>query len=173
MDAAKYKHSLLSLNFVKYISDTFTARRAELKDRDYYTADNVFWISDCASRKALRDTLISPHFGPTSAETHSHYPNHNPLITMNTERIEELLEQLIAKQDDIIFRLETLESVVDGKLDESNGQLEASNFKLDSIHEELNWWENKPSLAKQLLSALERIDTSLQNIDTSISMLDR
>lgn len=92
---------------------------------------------------------------------------------MNTERIEELLEKLIAKQDDIIYRLEMLESVVDEKLSEANARLEASSLTQESIHEELNWWENKPSLAKQLLSALEHINTSLQNIDISISDLGR
>lgn len=85
---------------------------------------------------------------------------------MNTERIEELLQELIYKQDDIINRLEMMESTIEEKLSDSN-------FKLTQIQEELNWWEDKPSLAKQLLSALEHIDTSLQNIDISISALDR
>ena len=30
MDAAEYKHLVLGLIFVKYISDTFSAKRAEL-----------------------------------------------------------------------------------------------------------------------------------------------
>ena len=30
MDAAEYKHRVLGLIFVKYISDTFSAKRAEL-----------------------------------------------------------------------------------------------------------------------------------------------
>lgn len=33
MDAAEYKHLVLGLIFVKYISDTFAARRAELTTR--------------------------------------------------------------------------------------------------------------------------------------------
>ena len=33
MDAAEYKHLVLGLIFVKYISDTFAARRAELTAR--------------------------------------------------------------------------------------------------------------------------------------------
>jgi hypothetical protein len=33
MDAAEYKHLVLGLIFVKYISDTFAARRAELAKR--------------------------------------------------------------------------------------------------------------------------------------------
>ena len=67
MDAAEYKHLVLGLIFVKYISDTFQAKRAELaalfadpadeyfiedstpetlavelEDRDYYREVNVF-----------------------------------------------------------------------------------------------------------------------------------
>ncbi len=70
MGAAEYKHLVLSLIFVKYISDTFAARRAdlvtqltnptddyfcheaqpgdieaELEDRDYYTEVNAFWVT--------------------------------------------------------------------------------------------------------------------------------
>ncbi len=69
MDAAEYKHLVLGLIFVKYISDAFVARQAELKirlrdpkdeiylpdasgaelaaeleERDYYVSENVFWV---------------------------------------------------------------------------------------------------------------------------------
>jgi type I restriction enzyme M protein len=62
IDAAEYKHVVLGLIFLKYISDAFLARREklaeELKDegiegapaeqllesRDEYTAENVFWV---------------------------------------------------------------------------------------------------------------------------------
>src|SRR5690606_3188006 len=79
MDAAEYKHLVLGLIFVKYISDTFTAhgpelkRRfaddadeyflpdanddsvtAELEDRDYYKAANVFWVPEAARWESLR-----------------------------------------------------------------------------------------------------------------------
>ena len=33
IDAAEYKHLVLGLIFVKYVSDTFAARRAELEQR--------------------------------------------------------------------------------------------------------------------------------------------
>ena len=45
MDAAEYKHIVLGLIFVKYISDTFQTRRAELTTKfndsqdDYYLGD--------------------------------------------------------------------------------------------------------------------------------------
>jgi type I restriction enzyme M protein len=79
MDAAEYKHLVLGLIFVKYISDTFAARRAELakrltnpadeyffgqatatelaaelEDRDYYREVNVFWVPEAARWEALR-----------------------------------------------------------------------------------------------------------------------
>ena len=52
MDAAEYKHVVLGLIFLKYISDAFEERHAALlaewgeeaaEDRDEYTAENIFW----------------------------------------------------------------------------------------------------------------------------------
>lgn len=79
MDAAEYKHIVLGLIFVKYISDAFQARRdeltkrfldeqdeyylgdsdpeavaAELEDRDYYRAVNAFWVPEGARWETLR-----------------------------------------------------------------------------------------------------------------------
>jgi type I restriction enzyme M protein len=52
MDAAEYKHVLLGLIFLKYISDAFEAKHGELdaqrsegadpEDPDEYRADNIF-----------------------------------------------------------------------------------------------------------------------------------
>ncbi len=53
MDAAEYKHVVLGLIFLKYISDAFDERyeqvRAEYgpeaaEDRDEYTAEGIFWV---------------------------------------------------------------------------------------------------------------------------------
>ena len=79
MDAAEYKHIVLGLIFLKYISDTFQARREELtrrfadeaddyflhdcddellaeelEDRDYYREVNVFWVPEAARWEVLR-----------------------------------------------------------------------------------------------------------------------
>jgi type I restriction-modification system DNA methylase subunit len=43
MDAAEYKHLVLGLIFVKYISDTFAASRAELKLRLQDETDEYFY----------------------------------------------------------------------------------------------------------------------------------
>ena len=42
MDAAEYKHLVLGLIFVKYISDTFHSKRAELTRRFAAPADDYF-----------------------------------------------------------------------------------------------------------------------------------
>ena len=67
LDAAEYKHIVLGLVFLKYISDSFEGRRIELEtefsdkngqrykaspdrrasaleERDYYKEVNVFWV---------------------------------------------------------------------------------------------------------------------------------
>ena len=53
MDAAEYKHVVLGLIFLKYISDAFGERRAAVlaewgeeaaEDRDEYRAENIFWV---------------------------------------------------------------------------------------------------------------------------------
>jgi len=53
MDAGEYKHVVLGLIFLKYISDAFEERHAELlaewgseaaEDRDEYLAENIFWV---------------------------------------------------------------------------------------------------------------------------------
>lgn len=46
MDAAEYKHLVLGLIFLKYISDTFAARRAELTRRFGDEAADYF-LHDC------------------------------------------------------------------------------------------------------------------------------
>lgn len=52
MDAAEYKHVVLGLIFLKYISDSFLEKfqslqgeeHADPEDKDEYLADNVFWV---------------------------------------------------------------------------------------------------------------------------------
>ena len=77
LDAAEYKHIVLGLVFLKYISDAFSERRAELElefsnpknenfkkeekdrkialdERDYYTMANVFWVPEKARWEILQ-----------------------------------------------------------------------------------------------------------------------
>src|SRR2546425_12163830 len=65
MDAAEYKHVVLGLIFLKYISDAFEAKHAELaaqtaqgadpEDRDEDRAVSIFWGPREARWQHLRD----------------------------------------------------------------------------------------------------------------------
>lgn len=87
MDAAEYKHLVLGLIFLKYISDSVARQQAkirgmvsnptsdlfvsedpaeyqvELEDRDYYTQDNVFWVPADARWEAIRAQAKQPDIG--------------------------------------------------------------------------------------------------------------
>lgn len=88
MDAAEYKHIVLGLIFLKYISDSFTAQQdkiremvsdpnsdyfisedpfeyeSELEERDYYAQDNVFWVPKQSRWETLRSKAKQPDIGP-------------------------------------------------------------------------------------------------------------
>ncbi len=73
MDAAEYKHVVLGLIFLKYISDAFIERYGELmvlqeeganpEDRDEYIAESVFWVPKTARWSYLRANARSPEIG--------------------------------------------------------------------------------------------------------------
>jgi len=81
MDSAEYKHVVLGLIFLKYISDSFEDRRREiieelseegytekeieeeLEVRDYYTAENVFWVPKEARWSKLQENSKKPEIG--------------------------------------------------------------------------------------------------------------
>lgn len=83
LDAALYKHAVLGLIFLKYVSDSFAAHRqtleaqfrdpkhdyycddsadiaAELEERDYYTEANVFWVPPLARWQTLKENAKIP-----------------------------------------------------------------------------------------------------------------
>ena len=71
MDAAIYKHVVLGLIFLKYISDSFDEKFQELsndknsdpEDRDEYISANIFWVSKKARWSELRNNTKQPRIG--------------------------------------------------------------------------------------------------------------
>ena len=71
MDAAEYKHVVLGLIFLKYVSDSFEEKYQQLKaegygdeeDRDEYTAENVFWVPKEARWNEIKAHATSPDIG--------------------------------------------------------------------------------------------------------------
>ncbi len=105
MDAAEYKHLVLGLIFVKYISDTFQGKHAELmlrladqeddyfygeadpadiaaelEDRDYYREANVFWVPEAARWEALRAAAKQPDIGKRIDDALSLIEAENPKL---------------------------------------------------------------------------------------------
>lgn len=61
---------VLGLIFLKYISDSFEELRQKLEledddfeDRDYYTAENVFWVPIEARWASIQSSSKSPEIG--------------------------------------------------------------------------------------------------------------
>jgi len=71
MDASEYKHPVLGLIFLKYISDAFEEVHAQLagdpqsdpEDRDEYTARNIFWVPSAARWSQIAAKAKSPQIG--------------------------------------------------------------------------------------------------------------
>ena len=73
MDAAEYKHVVLGLIFLKYISDAFEAKHAELEaqkaqganpeDPDEYRAASIFWVPKEARWAHLKASAPQPTIG--------------------------------------------------------------------------------------------------------------
>lgn len=73
MDAAEYKHVVLGLVFLKYVSDAFAehhdrlvadaANGADAEDPDEYRAVNVFWVPPEARWTTLQASARQPTIG--------------------------------------------------------------------------------------------------------------
>jgi type I restriction enzyme M protein len=103
MDAAEYKHVVLGLIFLKYISDAFEERRAQilaessdpssrwfvrdadereelLEDRDEYASHNVFWVPPEARWAKLQDNAKQPEIGRIVDEAMTAIERDNPSL---------------------------------------------------------------------------------------------
>jgi type I restriction-modification system DNA methylase subunit len=90
MDAAEYKHVVLGLIFLKYISDAFGERQAELvrekahgadpEDPDEYRAANVFWVPGEARWSVLKDNAKQPTIGKTVDDAMAAIERDNPTL---------------------------------------------------------------------------------------------
>ena len=108
MDAAEYKHIVLGLIFLKYISDTFVKQQdkvrhmvskplsdyfisedpavyeEELEERDYYVQDNVFWVPQEARWESLIAKAKQPDIGSLIDNAMTTIENENPTLRGKT-----------------------------------------------------------------------------------------
>jgi len=104
MDAAEYKHLVLGLIFLKYISDTFVEQQQKvlttvsnpesdyylgddpeihqeaLENRDFYTQENVFWVPADARWESLRARAKQPDIGQLIDKALVAIENENPTL---------------------------------------------------------------------------------------------
>ncbi|MDH5668198.1 MAG: type I restriction-modification system subunit M [Nitrospira sp.] len=90
MDAAEYKHVVLGLIFLKYISDAFEAKHAELEaqrkqgadpeDPDEYKAARIFWVPKEARWSYLKAHAPQPIIGTIVDDAMSAIERDNPSL---------------------------------------------------------------------------------------------
>ena len=90
MDAAEYKHVVLGLIFLKYISDAFEAKHAELEadraagadpeDPDEYRAASIFWVPREARWSHLRASAPQPTIGTLVDDAMTAIERDNPSL---------------------------------------------------------------------------------------------
>ena len=89
MDAAEYKHVVLGLIFLKYISDAFEERHAVVldlwgeeaaEDRDEYIAENIFWVPPDARWSVLQAQAHQPTIGTVVDDAMAAIEQDNPAL---------------------------------------------------------------------------------------------
>ena len=92
MDAAEYKHVVLGLVFLKYISDAFEEMRGKLlegkgdykganaEDADEYRAENVFWVPPAARWSYLQNSAKQATIGKIVDDAMTAIERDNPRL---------------------------------------------------------------------------------------------
>ena len=90
MDAAEYKHVVLGLIFLKYISDAFEeaytrleaerSQGADPEDPDEYRAENIFWVPVEARWSRLKEQARQPTIGQVVDEAMAGIERDNPAL---------------------------------------------------------------------------------------------
>lgn len=90
IDAAEYKHIVLGLIFLRYISDSFMQKYEELlkeqsegadpEDADEYLADNIFFVPEKSRYTYLRDNAKDPKIGKMLDEAMDEIEKYNDTL---------------------------------------------------------------------------------------------
>lgn len=116
MDAAEYKHVVLGLIFLKYVSDAFedkhnqlakedTAKYAVSEDRDEYAADNIFFLPKKARWPMIAENAKKPEIGRIIDDAMEAIEKENPKLkgvltknyareSLNKQRLGELIDMI-------------------------------------------------------------------------------
>ena len=100
LDASEYKQVILGLIFLKYISDRFEARYAELvkegdgfeEDRDAYTSERIFFVPEDARWKCISQKAHTEEIGITIDNAMREIEKENP-------RLKDILPKTFARRE--------------------------------------------------------------------------
>jgi len=100
IDASEYKHVILGLIFLKYISDRFDTKHQELvkagegfeEDKDEYTSDNIFYVPKEARWSAIAECAHTPEIGTKIDEAMR-------LIEKENEKLKDILPKNFARPE--------------------------------------------------------------------------
>jgi type I restriction enzyme M protein len=113
MDAAEYKHVVLGLIFLKYISDAFEEKHGQLEaerdqgadpeDPDEYRAENIFWVPAEARWEKMKAQAKQPQIGQLVDDAMAAIERDNPSLkgvlpkdyarpALNKERLGQLID---------------------------------------------------------------------------------
>ena len=130
MDAAEYKHTVLGLIFLKYISDAFEEHHSRLiegkgdyegadpEDPDEYRAENVFWVPPESRWLTLQNRAKEPLIGKLIDDAMDAIERDNPklkgMLTKNYAR-PALDKQRLGELIDLIGTIQMVASVDDSE----------------------------------------------------------
>ncbi len=88
LDAAEYKHVVLGLIFLKYISDAFEEKRLQLvadalanpEDSDEYLSENIFWVPQESRWSFIQGRAKQPAIGKTIDDAMVAIERDNPAL---------------------------------------------------------------------------------------------
>lgn len=88
MDAAEYKHVVLGLIFLRYISSAFELKHSELRktphadpeDKDEYSGENIFWVPKEARWTFIKENAKQPNIGVLIDEAMDAIERDNPSL---------------------------------------------------------------------------------------------
>ena len=119
MDASEYRNVVLGLIFLKYVSDSFETRYAELVQTDYpedaedpdmYLSENIFWVPKEARWSLIQQSAKTPQIGEI-------IDNAMDVIEQNNESLRGVLSKNYASPDLDKTRLgEVVDLISDVKL---------------------------------------------------------
>ena len=148
LDAGEYKHVVLGLIFLKYVSDAFEQKHAELstpemiaegfdpEDPDEYTSETIFWVPTEARWSHIRSQARQSTIGRTIDDAMIAIERDNPKlkgILPKTYAREALDKRRLGEVVDLISNIGFVQEAIAGETDEERQERLATHRSQDTI----------------------------------------